>query len=163
MSTYDDFSTWYGEHYRRVLSSVLLATGADRARAEDAVNDAFVSAYEKWERVREFESATGWVTKVAINNAKRSFRVRHRKVRKAHDRATDVSSDPEIDMDLWAAVKQLPTRQREALALRYVEDMSQAEVASQLGVAEGTAAASLNHARKNLKAQLAGDTNDERK
>lgn len=157
MSSYGDFSTWYGENYRRVLSSVLLATGADRARAEDAVNDAFVSAYEKWERVQGFESSIGWVTKVAINNAKRSFRVRHRKVRKAHERTTEVSPGLEIDMDLWAAVKQLPPRQREALALRYVEDLSQAEVASKLGVAEGTAAASLNHARKNLKAHLGGE------
>ena len=157
-----DYSDWYREHYRRVLSSVVIATGTDRARAEDAVNDAFVSAYEKWEEVRNFESSAGWVTKVAINNAKRSFRVRHRKVRHAHGQTTQQTTDPEIEPDLWDAVKQLPQRQREALALRYVEDMSQAQVAAHLGVAEGTAAASLNHARKNLRVQLKGENADGR-
>ena len=139
----------------------MLATGADRSRAEDAVNDAFVTTYERWDRVGGLESPAAWVTKVAINNAKRNFRIRHRRIRQMQGLVPTASTDFEIDHDLWNAVRQLPRRQREALALRYVEDMSQAQIAEHLGIAEGTAAASLNHARKNLKSHLSGECTDE--
>ncbi len=161
MSTSPDFSEWYSQNYGRVLSSVILATGAARPQAEDSVNDAFVTAYERWERVRSLESSVGWVTKVAINNAKRNFRIRNRRIREAHHREVPSVSDLAIDHDLWRSVQLLPRRQREALALRYVEDMSQAQVADYLGIAEGTAKASLNHARRNLKDLLKGRSDDE--
>lgn len=157
MDEISGFGEWYSDTYRRVLASVVLATGADRSRAEDAVNDAFVSAYERWDRVRDFESPGGWVTKVAINNAKRSFRLRHRKIREAHHSGSHSATNQEVDHDLWQLVQRLPRRQREALALRYVEDMSQVQVADYLGIAEGTAKASLSHARRNLRVQLKGE------
>ena len=51
---------------------------------------------------------------------------------------------------MWAAVAALPDRQREAIALRYLLGLTQAEVADAMGVAPGTASATLAAARRAL-------------
>lgn len=55
---------------------------------------------------------------------------------------------------MWDAVRRLPRRQREAIALRYVLDLSEGEVAAVMGVATGTASATLVTARRALAAAL---------
>lgn len=60
----------------------------------------------------------------------------------------------ETDIDLWRAVAALPTRQREAVALRYVADLREAEVAAAMGVSVGAASASLAAARSRLAESL---------
>lgn len=67
------FDEWFRTEHPRVLSAVLIVCAGDLQKAEDATNDAFITAYEKWHRVSEMQSARAWVTKVAINRAKRSF------------------------------------------------------------------------------------------
>lgn len=162
MTNTDDFDLWYREQYKPVLAAVMMLCGSDHARAEDAVNDAFVKALERWLQVREMESPGGWVTRVALNNAKRSLRLRGRRIRRLHADEEAVE-DRTINSDLWRAVHKLPQRQRQAVILRYVEDLSQEQVARELGIAPGTAAAALNQARKNLRhspiVEL-GDQND---
>ena len=164
MNKDDEFSAWYGATYPKVLASVTLATSANQARAEDAANEAFLRAYERWDDVRLFESASGWVTKVAINAAKKTFRVSayrlfYRIGRPARGQLHPISYDPA----LWDAVRKLPERQREAIVLRYVEDLTQEQISSQLGMAAGTAAATLSHARGNLRNQLEESHGDEKR
>lgn len=152
MANNDDFDAWYRSEYKRVLAAAVMLCGHDRARAEDAVNDAFVKALDRWASVRDMESPGGWVTRVALNNAKRSFRVRGRRIRQHH--ADQAVVQTHVDAELWQAVSRLPNRQRQALVLRYVDDYSQQEVARELGISPGTAAATLNHARKNLRSAI---------
>ena len=52
-------------------------------------------------------------------------------------------------------MQRLPTRQRTAIALHYLSDLSQKDVATAMGIAEGTVSATLNHARQQLAADLA--------
>jgi RNA polymerase sigma-70 factor (ECF subfamily) len=58
-------------------------------------------------------------------------------------------------MELWAAVRKLPARQAQVTALAYGEDRSIADIASMLGIAEGTVKAVLHRARGNLARALA--------
>jgi len=103
-------------------------------------------------------SPRAWVTKVAINGAKRSFVRRRPHVPLINDDSALVATaDPEVDHELWAAVAKLSVRQRATVVLRYVEDMSQAEVAHELDIAPGTVAATLSHARHNLRIELEDD------
>jgi len=152
MTEAPDFDAWYKSEYKNVLAAVTLLCGNDFARAEDAANDAFVKALEQWPSVREMDSPGGWVTRVAVNKAKRSLRIRGRRVRRLH--ARDKIEDTHVDTDLWRAVSALPARQRHALILRYIDDYSQKQVAEELDIAPGTAAATLNHARNNLRAEI---------
>ncbi len=149
------FDDWFRAEHPRVLSAVLIVCAGDIGKAEDATNDAFVTAYEKWDRVSAMESPRGWVTKVAINRAKRSFMRRRPHVPLANDDAAILAvDDTSADHELWAAVNKLSARQRNAIVLRYIDDLSQADVATELGIAGGTVAATLNHARRNLRIEL---------
>ncbi len=70
-------------------------------------------------------------------------------------RQTAVSPPVREDaLELWEAVRHLPHQQRVAVVLHYVADLSQRDVASVMGVAEGTVAATLHTARKRLADSL---------
>ena len=146
----DGFAAWYREQYRRVFASVLLVSG-DHGATADAVDEAFARAWERWGRVRAMDSAAGWTFTVARNLLRRSAR------RRARERAlaSPVEPRPEIDVALWQTVRELPDRERELVALRYVAGLTEAQIASTLGIAPGTVARGLHDARAHLHTMLA--------
>jgi DNA-directed RNA polymerase specialized sigma24 family protein len=74
------------------------------------------------------------------------------------DRSTQLSavppSVPEIDIELWEVVRALPDRQRTAIVLRYVADLSEADIAIAMKVRRGTVASTLTQARARLAVEL---------
>lgn len=156
------FDDWYRATYPRVLIAVAIVCGGEHARAEDATNDAFVKAYERWSAVAAMGSPAGWVTQVAINGAKRGFRRRARGFELLNTQRLELAVvDSYIDVDVWDSLKGLTFRQREAIVLRYIDDLPQERVAEELGVATGTASATLSQARGLLRAELqSGDSCD---
>lgn len=155
-----DFDSWYRNEYPRVFIAVSVVCAGNHARAEDATNDAFAKAFERWDSVSEMESPTAWVTKVAINRAKRGLRRRTRRIELLNAERMHTSvTDPETGLDLWDSLSTLTPRQRRAIVLRYIEDLPQQQVADEMGVAVGTASATLSQARGHLRSELeAGDT-----
>jgi RNA polymerase sigma-70 factor, ECF subfamily len=67
---------------------------------------------------------------------------------------TEVADLPAPDAAFWAAVRALPRRQAQAIALHYLEDRPVAEIATVLGVAEGTVKSALHTGRRTLAARL---------
>jgi RNA polymerase sigma-70 factor (ECF subfamily) len=65
-----------------------------------------------------------------------------------------VALAPEHD-DFWSKVRSLPRREAQVVALYYVDDRSVADIATLLGIAEGTVKATLSHARSSLTRALA--------
>jgi len=63
------------------------------------------------------------------------------------------------DVDVWAAVAQLPPREREAVDLRYGSDLTEPAVADAMGITPGAVEATLNRARTKLRTLL-GETHD---
>ena len=154
-----DFPAWYEAERDRVLRSLLVVSG-DADLARDAVAEAFVRAWERWDRVSAMRSPTGWVYRVALHDLRRRGRRRRaeavlalRAARRSPGPAT--VPPPAVDPQLWEAVAALPRRQREAVAFRYVADLPEREVAEAMGVSEGTASATLAAARRALGARLA--------
>jgi RNA polymerase sigma-70 factor, ECF subfamily len=144
----------FEELYRREHAAVFRAVYAlcgDRTVAEDATQEAFARALERWRRLRDRSWAAGWITATALNAARRASRKR----RLPDPASTEV---PEIEeaADLWRAVRSLPARQQEAVVLRYLADLPLAEVAASMGCAEGTAKAHLARARHTLRNELKG-------
>ncbi len=160
MSNVDrDFDTWFRSSYRPVLSAVLVVCVGDTPRAEDATNEAFLDALEKWDRVAVMESPRAWVTKVAINKAKRWWLRRRRYIDPVNVESLDVPVfDGAANHEIWEAVNRLSAKQRRAIAMRYIDDLTQADIASRLDVAPGTVSATLTQARSNLRAELEGET-----
>lgn len=152
------FDEWFRAEHPRVLGAVLIVCGGDLPKAEEATNDAFITAFEKWARVSAMSSPRAWVTKVAINKAKRSFVRRRKTLELTNEQSALLSAeDPRVDHELWAAVSRLSVRQRTAIVLRYIDDLPQSAIAAELDISPGTAAATLNHARRNLRIELEGE------
>ncbi len=151
-----EFEEFVAEHYSDVLRTVALASG-DRARAEDAVQEAFLKAFRKWRSVRSMTKPEAWVLVVAINAERRSWRrapiVASRDVDgvSVRDHAGLVTTAVTV-RDVLA---QLTARQRTAVVLRYLADLPLAEIASALGCAEGTVKATLHQALSKLRIELA--------
>jgi RNA polymerase sigma-70 factor (ECF subfamily) len=160
MSSNDEFEQFFLAHYEAVLSILVLTTG-DRERATDATQEAFIKAYAKWSRIRNYDAPSAWVRRVAINASHDSFRSDRRRRRREQtlptgpvDLQIDRYSSDSIASDLLRA---LPTRQREVATLFYVDDRSIAEIATILGLTEGTVKYHLSHARDGLRKLLDGD------
>jgi RNA polymerase sigma factor (sigma-70 family) len=150
-----DFDTWYEEQHPRVLAALTVASGRPDVAA-DATDEAFVRAYERWERVRRMDSSGGWLYRVALNDLRRRCRRQaiERELLRRHPPPPPVA--PSVPApQVWDAVRRLPTRQRTAVALRYILDLPEAEVARVMGVSRGSASASLATARRSLEAWLA--------
>jgi RNA polymerase sigma-70 factor (ECF subfamily) len=149
----DDFTSWYLRAYPRVMGAIRTQV-SDAELAREATDEAFARALERWHRVRCMDAPDLWTYRVGLNVARRSGR------RAARERGLWASADrPSIDESgsdtaLWLAVAALPERQRQAVVLRYLFDLTQAQIAHEMGLAPGTVAATLHQARRSLASTL---------
>ena len=152
------FEAFYRAERRRVLAVVVLLTG-DQAAAEDVVQDAFAAALRRWPTVSTYDRPGDWVKRVAVNRAISRFRrvrnerlalerVAHRPVAEPAGRAgPDLLDDP-----LWSAVRRLPRRQAQVIALMYVDDLTAEQVAATIGCSPGAVKSHLHRAKRHLAA-----------
>ena len=143
--------------YPRVVNAVALASGSYPA-AEDAVQEALVRAWMRSERGERLDSLPAWVAAVALNQTRSGWRraMAERRARRRIPESIAASAAPSADhIDVARALEALPRRQREVAVLRYLLEMSTAEVASALGIGEGTVKSSLSRARAHLVDALA--------
>lgn len=150
-----EFATWYRELHPRVLAALTIAAGSSEVAA-DATAEAFLRAYERWDRVRVMASPGGWLYQVGLNTVRR----RARRLLREHDvlqRAVgrESSAPAALQPEVWDAVRALPARQRAAVALRYVLDLPEAEVGALMGVTRGAVSSYLTTARRTLATSLA--------
>ena len=137
-----DFSAWYREQHPLVLAALTVASGRADVAA-DATDEAFVRAYERWERVRRMASPGGWLYRVALNDLRRRCRRQAIERELLRRQELPAAPPPAVEPHLWEAVRRLPERQRTAVALRYVLDLPEADVARIMGVTRGSASATL--------------------
>jgi RNA polymerase sigma-70 factor (ECF subfamily) len=119
--------------------------------ASDAVQEAFVQAVVHWRRVRTYDEPLIWIRRVAINKARNRARSRRRQTAlkaRLGQRSSSVAGTHEPpDDDVIAAVAALPSQQRLVVSLFYYADLPIAEVASVMGISEGTVKSHLHAAR----------------
>jgi RNA polymerase sigma-70 factor, ECF subfamily len=147
--------------YPRLVAAVALVCGS-RPAAEDAVQEALLRAWDRSEKGDEIRSLEGWVTTVALNLARSGLR-RMRSERRARSRLHPPGlEEPSADrVDVERALSSLPRRQREAVVLRYYLQLDTREVASALGVGEGTVKSTLFRARAALASALGVEKDEE--
>lgn len=149
------FDAFFATEYRRVLAVVVALVGS-RSGAEDIAQEAFVRAYLRWDQVKDMTSPQAWVKRVAINLATSRARRVAAEARAIlrMPRHEDLVDMPLRDADFWDAVRALPTRQAQAVALHYADDLNVAQVADVMQCAAGTVKAHLHAARKRLEIVL---------
>jgi RNA polymerase sigma-70 factor (ECF subfamily) len=164
------FETLVRRHLKPAYA-VALAQLGEPADAEDAVQDAFVTALQRMEECRKPDQFGAWLCSIVRNRA-RDHR-RYRTVRHALplDAAAEAAGrdDPlhdaersELCEDLAAAMEGLTEPQREVILLYDWEGWSHKEIGDRLGMSEGSARVHLFNARRALRADLAERHTEER-
>jgi RNA polymerase sigma-70 factor (sigma-E family) len=148
----NEFADFYRDSRDSCLKAATAVVG-DRQLAEDLVAEAFARAWTSWPKVRRHPAPRAWVVRTALNIGVSWWR-RQREVPLAgHDAAApdDLSG---VDPALIAALRRLPARQREVLALRIFLDLDTETTANVLRIAPGTVTAHLSRAVAALRRDL---------
>lgn len=160
-SAHGEFEAWYRALHPRLLASLILITGNGEA-ARDATDEAFVRAYQHWRRVSRMASPDAWTFTVARNVARRGAR------RASHERsllraqaAGERAAVPAPAGEAWALVASLPERQRIAIVLRHVADLTEPEIARVMRITRGTVSTTLADAHRALRAKLDEDSTED--
>ncbi|MFJ9634862.1 RNA polymerase sigma factor [Streptomyces sp. NPDC101175] len=151
-------------HYEPMVRRYLIWQEAEPGILDDAAQLTMVSAFQYWDRVGLMDPPTGWLFKVA--------RQRLQDVRESHRRNgillgadalhdTAAQSDPiticDQRLDILAAIRKLPHRQQEAVALRVQFRLPYKEIAEIMGASPATVRAHVHQAHKTLEAMLGDD------
>ena len=154
------FEQIYRRHVSRVYT-FLVWTAADEHEAEDLTQEVFIKAWKNLPHFRYESSLSTWLTRIAIN----AYRARRRTLTRRINRETtafEICSDAQSDsegsrealIDLAAAIRGLPRRAKSVLILYEIQGRRHAEIASIMGISEGTSKAQLNRAKRLLRKEL---------
>jgi RNA polymerase sigma-70 factor, ECF subfamily len=147
------FVELYEKAFPRVYKAALVLSG-DGDLAEEATQEAFARALERWSRIGGESWRIGWVMTTALNIVRRA---RTKRGNASPLAAESIQDNRDGSIDLWRAIRSLPRRQREAVALHYIADLPLHQVARVMGCENGTAKAHLWRARQQLARQLGVD------
>ncbi|RKF22863.1 RNA polymerase sigma factor [Micromonospora globbae] len=156
MPDVDGFDEFYRSTRQRLLRYVYLLTG-DLAETQDAVQEAYMRAWQRWSTVSGYADPEAWMRVVAARLAISRWRSLRRRLQ-AHVRhgGPGVVPPPGTEtVEVVTALRQLPEDQRVTIALYYLMGMPVAEVARELDVPLGTVKARLSRGRSALAGLLA--------
>jgi DNA-directed RNA polymerase specialized sigma24 family protein len=142
-----DFEDSYEELYLCAFRAARRIVG-DMEASRDVASEAVARAFSRWGRIESY--AQPWVTRVAANLALDTVRRRT-----APLAAPMPMGEPTLDRLVIAAeLARLPRRQREAIVLRYLLDMDEAQTAQVLGVTTGTVHTHVNRGLANIRGHM---------
>jgi RNA polymerase sigma factor (sigma-70 family) len=144
------------DDYGRDVHRFLIAT-VGRTDADDCYQETWVAALRAYPKLRDASNLRSWIFTVAHRKAIDHVRAR----RRAPVLAGNVpeTSDPRAtpreqpDEGLWSLVRELPAKQRTALALRYVADAGYDEISAVMGTSEDAARRNVHEALKRLRTE----------
>ncbi len=127
----------------------------DRETAEDVVMDAFTSLYRRWTAVRDPGDADRYLRSCVLNGAR--SQLRRRRLRRRHESGSPQQeaacdgheTNEAVRSTMTQLLRTLPYRQRQVLVLRYFVDLTEAQIAYELGVSPGSVK---THASRGLAA-----------
>ena len=141
----------HGEDVWRLLRAMVGAQAA-----EDCFQETFLAALRAYPRLRpDSSSPRAWLLTIAHHKAIDHLRKAARERGAAID--PDVAGhegEARADGEIWAAVAALPARQRAAVALRFIADLSHREIATAIGCSEEASRRSLHEGLHTLRRQL---------
>jgi RNA polymerase sigma-70 factor (sigma-E family) len=151
----------YSTHYRSLVRLAVLLV-RDIATAEDLVQDSFVAMHSAWPRLADSDLALSYVRQSVVNRSRAVQRHRVVVDKLAPNLAPDTPGGEQEDINqpgrsaLISALRALPARQREVLVLRYYAELSEAQIASTMGISRGAVKSHAARAMSSLRAVLSG-------
>jgi RNA polymerase sigma-70 factor, ECF subfamily len=154
-----EFDRFFRAEGPRLLGQAYVFTG-DSATAQDLVQESFLRAWQRWDEVSVMNRPDAWVRRVLYNLAVSTWRRGRRLVPLADVDLTVGGPHPDA-LALAAALRTLPRRQAQAIVLHDAAGLSAPEVATELGVPEGTVRSWLSRGRSLLAARLSDSDGDD--
>ena len=154
------FEEFFLAEHERLFQALYLLTG-DLQEADDLAQEAFLRAYERWDRVGSMDSPTGYVYRTAFNlhrSRLRALVVRARGVFAAVP-ADDLSGTVATSHDVQRALSQLPRGQQEALILTEWLGLGSEEAGRVLGIDASSVRGRLHRGRASLR-ELLGEPDE---
>ena len=145
----------FDAEYPRLRGLAYVLTGDEHA-AEEIAMETFVRAFSSWTRLSRLDWPAGYLRRILVNLCRgkaRRRRIEHRVNRLFVSRPEESGWDAtrsDARLDVWDAVRMLPERQRACVVLRYVENMTDAEIAYALECSPGSVKTHLHRARRAL-------------
>jgi RNA polymerase sigma-70 factor (sigma-E family) len=133
----------YQAHALGLVKLAVLLVG-DELTAEDVVQDAFLGLYRRWSALQNRERALSYLRASVLNGCRMIYRGKYRRGPVSPEGPGHGESAEAIVMlgeahrEVLAALRQLPSRQCEAVVLRYYLDMTEDQAAQAMGVSRGT-------------------------
>lgn len=159
------FGVLVARHHGRCLRLAVHLVG-DRADAEDAVQEAMLRAYRHLGSYREQDRFAAWLTRILVNQCRTTAARRRRPLPTdvawahgdgvAEHPADDAATREELARALGAALAALPGDQREAVVLRYADDLSYDEMATVTGATAAALKMRVQRACRRLRTLLGG-------
>lgn len=159
--------TLFARHHTEIYA-YLLRMLRDPELAADLTQDAFIKAYRNYETLERPENARAWLYQIAHRVA--LDEIRRRKIVRffpwtgespgAAPSAEHLVMDAHLSADMQRALSRIPERQRAALLLAELHDLTGLELAAALGVSHVAARALLTRARESLRQALAAERSD---
>ncbi|HEU5001726.1 MAG TPA: sigma-70 family RNA polymerase sigma factor [Actinomycetota bacterium] len=153
----DEYDAWFRACFPRAVAVARRVAGS--GGAEDAALEAFAAAYARWGRVSKLHWRDGWVLRTTFRQALAQARRLHElpNVRPGEQIARSMEDEILVRRLMVEALRRLPRRQREAVALRYLVDMPEREVADALGVSPGAVKVHIHRGIAALRSSLGPD------
>jgi RNA polymerase sigma factor (sigma-70 family) len=152
----EPYEEFYRREFPRIRGLARVLTGP--VAADDVAQEAMLVAYRRWREVSAMSDPAMWVRRVCANLATSALRRRGVEARAmmrlgSRAKAPAVVLDP-VDEHIWSAVRNLPRRQAQVVALFYFYDLTVADVAMTLELSEGSVKTHLSRGRQALGARL---------
>ena len=153
-----DFAEFYRRSRDDCLRTVLISVG-DQDHAQELVAEAFARACASWRTVSRHPAPSAWVVRTALNANVSRWRRRRRELLmpdtgSVADPPAAEDAESSLDPRIMAALRRLPARQRQVVALRVFLDLDTDRAAEVLGIAPGTVQAHLGRAIAALRGEL---------
>jgi RNA polymerase sigma-70 factor (ECF subfamily) len=158
-----DLDDLYRREYRSVVALAYGLSGS-RGAAEELAQDAFLEAHRAWDRVGAYDDPGAWVRRVVVNRSVSRVRRRvaeARAITRVAGRRELPAELPESAAEFWRAVRRLPDRQAQVIALHYLEDRSVADIAQVLDISPDTVKVHLHRGRRTLAQALGAPVDQE--
>jgi RNA polymerase sigma factor (sigma-70 family) len=147
------FQTLLDAHGRDVHRFLVASVG--RVDADDCYQETWLAALRAYPKLRDASNLRSWIFTVAHRKVIDHVRVRRRVAVPVGDVPEPPPASAPIprDDDLWAQVRELPPKQRTALALRYVADVGYDEIARVMDTSEDAARRNVHEGLKRLRTE----------
>ncbi len=155
----EEFRRLFERCRRSLLAQAYLLTG-DRQESQDLVQETFLRAWRNWTRVSDLDNQDAWLRRVLYNLG--VSRWRNLSMRRSHvqlarsDGAAPAPGDAHLDV--MKALQSLPLKQREALVLVAIVDLTTAQAAREMRTNEGTVRVWVSRARASMGLLLGLDS-----